>query len=339
MGYGADENRYRKMVYNRCGRSGLLLSAFSLGYWHGFGGRDSFENGREITRKSFDLGITSFDLANNYGPPAGSAEDVFGRIMKLDMMPYRDEMIISTKAGYEMWPGPYGGFGGSKKYLMASLDQSLKRMGLDYVDIFYHHCMDPDTPMEETAEALAYAVTSGKALYAGVSNYTGEGIRKMERLLGQRGIHCLLVQPLYNMFTRDAEKDGVFEAMSELGIGGIAYSPLAQGLLSGKYNHSIPENSRAAGESIFLQKDAVTEEKICKVKALEHLARERGQTMAQMALAWVLRRPEVTTVLIGASCARQIEENLAALERLSFTEEELRRIDVILKGDEVYADI
>lgn len=331
MEYLADNSRYERMLYQRCGNSGLKLSAFSLGYWHSFGGGDSFENGRNITRKAFDLGITSFDLANNYGPPPGAAEEAFGRILALDMKPYRDEMVISTKAGYDMWPGPYGSFGGSKKYLTASLDQSLKRMRLDYVDIFYHHCMDPNTPMEETAHALASLVRSGKALYVGVSNYTGEGIRKMERLLLKEGIHCLVVQPLYNMFARGAETDDTFRSMKELGIGGVAYSPLSQGMLSGKYNQGIPKDSRAAGASVFLNKDAITREKVDKVIALSEIARERGQTMAQMAISWVLRRKEVTSVLVGASRAEQLEDNMKALEKPGFLEDELKRIDGILK--------
>ena len=328
--YTADESRYDTMQYRYCGKSGLKLSAVSLGYWHNFGTYDVYENARAVTRRAFDLGITVFDLANNYGPPAGSAEETFGRLMREDMHPYRDEMVITTKAGYHMWPGPYGDFG-SRKYLLASLDQSLKRMGLDYVDIFYHHRMDPNTPLEETMGALAQAVKSGKALYVGISNYSPEKALEASRLLADMGMHCLICQSRYNLLDRKVERDGLFGALEQAGMGMTAFSPLAQGLLTGKYNNGIPEDSRAAGRSAFLKKDNITPEVIRKVTALGKIAARRGQTTAQFALSWVLRQPVMTSVLIGASRVSQLEDNVAALNRLDFSEEEIREIDEILK--------
>lgn len=328
--YVADENRYHFMKYRRCGKSGLKLSQISLGYWHNFGTYDQYETARAVTRRAFDLGITVFDLANNYGPPAGSAEETFGRLMKEDMHPYRDEMIITTKAGYTMWEGPYGDFG-SRKYLLASLDQSLKRMGLDYVDIFYHHRMDPDTPLEETMGALAQAVHSGKALYVGISNYSPEKALEASNLLKEMGIHCLICQSRYSMLDRKWEKAGLFEALEQCGMGATAFSPLAQGLLTGKYNNGIPQDSRAAGASVFLKQDSITPEVIDKVVALGKIAARRGQTTAQFALSWILTQPVMTSVLIGASRVSQLEENVGALDHTDFSEEELKEIDEILK--------
>lgn len=327
--YTADDTRYAQMQYRRCGNSGLKLSAVSLGYWQNFGTYDQYETARAVTRRAFDLGITVFDLANNYGPPAGSAEETFGCLMKEDMHPYRDEMVITTKAGYTMWPGPYGDFG-SRKYLLASLDQSLKRMGLDYVDIFYHHRMDPETPLEETMGALAHAVKSGKALYAGISNYSPEKAREASALLKKMGVPCLICQSRYSMLDRKVERDGLFTALSDCGMGATAFSPLAQGLLTGKYNNGIPQDSRAAGASISLNKDRVTPEALEKVVALGKLAARRGQTTAQFALSWVLHQPVMTSVLIGASRVSQLEENIGALNNLDFSEEEIREIDEIL---------
>lgn len=328
--YVADETRYNTMQYRRCGESGLKLSAVSLGYWHNFGTYDQYENARAVTRRAFDLGITVFDLANNYGPPAGSAETTFGRLMKEDMRPYRDEMVITTKAGYNMWPGPYGDFG-SRKYLLSSLDQSLKRMGLDYVDIFYHHRMDPETPLEETMSALAHAVKSGKALYVGISNYSPEKALEASRLLKEMGVHCLICQSRYSLLDRKVEQAGLFEALQKAGMGMTAFSPLAQGLLTGKYNNGIPEDSRAAGHSFFLKQDNITPEVVSKVVALGKIAARRGQTTSQFALSWVLRQPVMTSVLIGASRVSQLEENAGALNNLNFTEEEIREIDDLLK--------
>jgi L-glyceraldehyde 3-phosphate reductase len=328
--YVADTARYSKMLYRRCGKSGLKLSAISLGYWHNFGGYDQYETARAITRRAFDLGVTVFDLANNYGPPAGSAEETFGRLMKEDMLPYRDEMIITTKAGYTMWEGPYGDFG-SRKYLLASLDQSLKRMGLEYVDIFYHHRMDPDTPLEETMGALAHAVKSGKALYVGISNYNPEKAIEASALLKEMGIHCLICQSRYSMLDRKWETEGLFKALEQSSMGATAFSPLAQGLLTGKYNNGIPQDSRAAGASVFLKKDNITPEVIDKIVAIGKLAARRGQTTSQLALSWVLQQPVMTSVLIGASRVSQLEENVAALDNVSFTDEEMKEIDEILK--------
>lgn len=327
--YTAAETRYGAMQYRRCGKSGLLLSALSLGYWHNFGGYDSYENARAVTRRAFDLGITVFDLANNYGPPAGSAEETFGRLLRDDMRPYRDEMVITTKAGYTMWDGPYGDWG-SRKYLLSSLDQSLRRMGLDYVDIFYHHRMDPNTPLEETMDALAQAVKSGKALYAGISNYSPDRAREASRMLEDRGVPCLICQSRYSLLDRKWEKEGLFGALAQCGMGATAFSPLAQGLLSGKYNHGIPSDSRAADRSSFLKREAITPEVVETVAALGKIAARRGQTTAQFALSWVLRQPVMASVLIGASRVSQLEENVGALSRLDFTEDELREIDALL---------
>jgi L-glyceraldehyde 3-phosphate reductase len=326
----ANENRYEGMKYNRCGRSGLKLPAISLGLWHNFGGTDKFENGRAIVRRAFDLGITHFDLANNYGPPPGSAEENFGRLLATDLKPYRDELVISTKAGYYMWPGPYGDWG-SRKYLVSSLDQSLKRLGLDYVDIFYHHRPDPETPLEETMAALDHIVRSGKALYVGISNYNAEDTAKAIRILKDLGTPLLIHQPRYSMFDRWVE-NGLLDVLEENGVGSIAFSPLEQGLLTNKYLKGIPEDSRAAGASVFLSKDSITPDKLDKVRRLNDLAAERGQSLAQMALAWVLRGGRVTTVLIGASRVEQIDDNVATVNRLDFTEEELQRIEEILRG-------
>lgn len=329
MFYIANENRYENMKYNRCGNSGLKLPAISLGFWHNFGGIDIFESGREIVRKAFDLGITHFDLANNYGPPAGSAEENFGKILKLDFKAYRDELIISSKAGYYMWPGPYGEWG-SKKYLVASLDQSLRRMGLDYVDIFYHHRPDPNTPLEETMGALDLIVRQGKALYVGVSNYNAEQTKKAAEILKRLGTPFVINQPRYNMFDRWIE-DGLQDVLKEEGIGSIAFVPLAQGLLTNKYLNGIPKDSRAAGPSKFLNNKDITEEKLSKVNKLNELAESRHQSLAQMAIAWVLREGRVTSALIGASKVSQIEDNVAALNHLEFSKEELNTIDEILK--------
>ncbi|WNQ13309.1 L-glyceraldehyde 3-phosphate reductase [Paenibacillus aurantius] len=329
MTYSADSSRYTSMTYNRCGRSGLKLPAISLGLWHNFGGVDTEENGRAMVRRAFDLGITHFDLANNYGPPPGSAEEMFGRMLKTDLHPYRDELIISTKAGYRMWPGPYGEWG-SKKYLTASLDQSLKRMGLEYVDIFYSHRFDPETPLEETMMALDQAVRQGKALYAGISSYPPEQTEKAARILKELGTPLLIHQPSYSMLNRWIE-DGLQEVLDEYGAGSIAFCPLAQGLLTTKYLTGIPEGSRASRASGALKEKDVTEEKLAKIMELNELAAERGQSLAQMALAWVLRGGRVTSALIGASRVSQIEENVAALNNLTFGEEELKRIDAILQ--------
>jgi len=328
MIYLADSNRYSNMKYNRCGRSGLMLPAISLGLWHNFGDVDSYENSRSMILRAFDLGITHFDLANNYGPPPGSAEENFGRILKSDLKPYRDELIISTKAGYKMWDGPYGDWG-SRKYLVASLDQSLKRMGLEYVDIFYSHRPDPNTPLEETISALDHVVRQGKALYVGISNYNAEQTRKAAQILKQLGTPCLIHQPRYSMFERWIE-DGLQQVLEEEGIGSIAFCPLAQGLLTNKYIYGIPEDSRAAKSSPFLKEENITRDIIEKIKKLNQIAVERGQSLAQMALAWVLRGGKVTSALIGASRVSQIEENVAALNNLDFTKEELEAIDNIL---------
>ncbi len=328
--YQPSENRYATIRYNRCGNRGLKLPAVSLGLWHNFGGVDIFENGRAILRRAFDLGITHFDLANNYGPPPGSAEENFGKLIKQDFMPYRDELVISTKAGYLMWPGPYGEWG-SRKYLLASLDQSLKRMGLDYVDIFYSHRPDPDTPLEETMMALDQAVRSGKALYAGLSNYSADMTREASRILWELGTPCLIHQPKYSMFERWVEKE-LLDVLENEGIGCIAFSPLAQGLLTDRYIHGIPENSRAAKSWGFLKPGQV-ENAIEKVRKLNNLAGERGQTLAGMALAWILRDKRITSVLVGASSVSQIEANLEALQNTEFSHTELDAIDAILRGE------
>lgn len=326
----ASANRYDTMVYNRCGKSGLLLPAVSLGMWHNFGGVDTFENARAMAVCAFDLGLTHFDLANNYGPPPGSAEETFGRILRQDLAPYRDELIISTKAGYRMWPGPYGEWG-SRKYLIASLDQSLKRMGLDYVDIFYHHRPDPDTPLEETMSALDHIVRQGKALYAGISSYTPEQTRRAARILRELGTPCLIHQPSYNMFDRWIE-EALLDTLQEEGIGCIVFCPLAQGLLTNRYLEGIPQDSRAAKPHGFLKPRHITAEKLTKVRRLNEMAQARGQTLAQMALAWNLRHPAITSVLAGASRIEQIKDNVGALKTLQFTDEELEVIDGILAG-------
>ncbi len=329
MAYTASQTRYDAIHYRRCGRSGLKLPGISLGLWHNFGGVDVYENARAIVRRAFDLGVTHFDLANNYGPPAGSAEETFGQILRHDLAPYRDELIISTKAGYGMWAGPYGEWG-SRKYLLASLDQSLKRMGLDYVDIFYSHRFDPDTPLEETMGALDMAVRSGRALYAGISNYSPEQTRQAAQILRDLGTPCLIHQPSYSMFNRWVE-DGLLDVLDEEGIGCICFSPLAQGLLTSKYlGDAIPADSRAASSSVFLRPEHITEEKLAKVRALNEIARARGQTMAQMALAWILRHKEVTSALVGASKVSQIEDSVGALENLAFSGDELQAIEAIL---------
>ncbi len=329
MTYIADVDRYGRMMYNRCGRSGLKLPAVSLGLWHNFGGVDVFENGRAMLRRAFDLGITHFDLANNYGPPPGSAEETFGKVMAQDLAPYRDELIISTKAGYGMWPGPYGEWG-SRKYLIASLDQSLKRMGLDYVDIFYSHRPDPDTPLEETMGALDFAVRSGRALYVGISNYNPEQTRRAAQILRDLGTPCLIHQPSYSMFNRWVE-DGLLDALEETGMGAICFSPLAQGLLTNRYlGDAIPEDSRAAKPHGFLRPAHVTDEKLAKVRKLKEIADGRGQTIAQLALAWVLRHPVVTSALIGASRVSQVEDCAGVVANLTLTDEELRAIEEIL---------
>lgn len=330
MVYQAASTRYDNMKYNRTGKSGLLLPAISLGLWHNFGGVDNFENGRAMLRRAFDLGITHFDLANNYGPPPGSAEEMFGRMMAGDFAPYRDEMIISTKAGYDMWPGPYGEWG-SRKYLIASLDQSLKRMGLEYVDIFYSHRPDPNTPLEETIGALDTIVRQGKALYAGISSYSAEQTAEAITIAKSLGTPLLIHQPSYSMLNRWIE-DGLQDVLDDNHVGSIVFSPLAQGMLTDKYLHGIPEDSRAAKSTGFLQKSEVKPEVVAKLQQLNALAADRGQTLAQMALAWVLRGGRVTSALIGASRVSQIEDSVAALDNLEFSDEELQRIELILKG-------
>ncbi|MBB5395673.1 L-glyceraldehyde 3-phosphate reductase [Mucilaginibacter sp. AK015] len=329
MTYLPSKERYNKMQYRRCGKSGIKLPAVSLGLWHNFGHVDVMENFRSILHLAFDSGITHFDLANNYGPPPGSAETNFGKILKEDFSGYRDEMIISTKAGYTMWDGPYGDWG-SKKYLVSSLDQSLKRMGLDYVDIFYHHRPDPETPLEETMAALDLIVRQGKALYAGISNYNAEEADAAITILKRLGTPCLIHQPKYSMFVRDPEA-GLLDVLEKDGVGCIPFSPLAQGLLTNKYLHGIPEDSRAAKSTGFLQESQVTDEVIAKIKQLNTLAEQRGQTLAQMALAWLLKDDRVTSVLIGASKPAQLADSLKALDNVDFSSEELEKIEQILK--------
>ena len=326
--YIANKDRYSNMKYNRCGNSGLFLPIVSLGLWHNFGGTAPYERSREMVLGAFDMGITHFDLANNYGPPIGSAEETFGKILKSELSGYRDELIISTKAGFRMWDGPYGEWG-SKKYLIASLDQSLKRMGLDYVDIFYSHRPDPDTPLEETCDALAQAVKSGKALYVGVSNYGPEQTARAYDLLKERGVTLLIHQPSYSMLNRWVE-DGLLDTIEEKGMGAIAYSPLAQGLLTNRYFNGIPADSRAGGESIFLNDGNITPELLDKTYKLNEIAQNRSQTLAQMALAWVLKSSAMTSVIIGASRLSQIKENAAFIEKLDFTQDELDAIDELL---------
>ena len=323
--YIANATRYRDMPYRRCGSSGLLLPAVSIGLWHNFGGVDTLENGRAMLRRAFDLGITHFDLANNYGPPYGSAEQNFGLLFRQDWVPYRDELIISTKAGYDMWPGPYGNFG-SRKYLLASLDQSLTRMGLEYVDIFYSHRPDPDTPLEETMSALDQAVRSGKALYVGISRYDPAQTVAAARILRELGTPCLIHQTRYSIFDRAVE-NGLLDVLGQEGVGAIAFTPLAQGLLTDRYLKGIPADSRATKEK-FLKTSDIDEGKLARIRALNELAVQRGQSLAQMALAWVLLR--MTSALIGASRVEQIEQNVAALANLSFMAEELARIDAIV---------
>ena len=328
MTYIAKENRYDTMKYNRCGKWGLKLPAVSLGLWHNFGGIDTLENGREMLHRAFDLGITHFDLANNYGPPPGSAEENFGKILKQDFGAYRDELIISSKAGYLMWPGPYGEWG-SRKSVLASLDQSLKRMGLDYVDIFYSHRPDPDTPLEETMMALDRAVRSGKALYVGISNYPADMAKEASRILKELGTPCLIHQPRYSMFVRWVE-EGLLDVLEEEGIGCIPFSPLAQGLLTNRYLNGIPEGSRATRE-VFLKKEDV-DTAHDKIVQLNEIAQQRNQSLAQMALAWVLKDKRITSVLIGASSVKQIDDNVETLKTSNFSAEELQRIEKVLKG-------
>lgn len=327
--YTPDERRYDNMKYNRCGASGLLLPAISLGLWHNFGSNGNFENMEEMCHTAFDKGITHFDLANNYGPVAGAAEENFGNILKQGLGVYRDELIISTKAGYDMWPGPYGNWG-SKKYLVASLDQSLKRMGLDYVDIFYHHRPDPETPLEETARALDGIVRSGKALYIGISNYNKEQTIAITKLFAEMGTPFIINQRSYSMLDRAIEKDGLKDYAAAHGIGIITFCPLAQGLLTDRYLHGIPEDSRVRTDGRFLKEEAVTEEKLTKIKALNKLAEQRGQSLAQMALSWILRDGDITSVLIGASKPSQILDNIGMLQNMEFSEEERKKIDEIL---------
>jgi len=329
MDYLAKESRYKDMKYNRVGRSGLMLPGVSLGLWHNFGNADQFENQRSLLRSAFDAGITHFDPGKQLGPPPGSAEENFGRHLREDFKAYRDELVISTKAGYGMWPGPYGDFG-SKKYLVSSLDQSLQRMGLAYVDIFYHHRMDSETPLEETMGALDLLVRQGKALYAGISNYSPEKTKLAAEIMQRLGTPLLIHQPRYSMFSREAE--GLFDVHEEEGIGCIAFSPLAQGLLTDRYLKGVPADSRAAGASIFLKADTVTPDLVAKVTKLNAIAKQRGQTMAQMALAWVLRGGQVTSVLIGASKVQQIDDAVGALENTAFSADELALIDVILNS-------
>jgi L-glyceraldehyde 3-phosphate reductase len=330
MTYLANESRYQSMRYNRSGRSGLKLPAISLGLWHNFGGVDTFNNSREMILRAFDLGITHLDLANNYGPPPGSAEETFGQIMAKDLMPYRDEFIISSKAGYTMWDGPYGDWG-SRKYLVSSLDQSLKRMGLDYVDIFYHHRPDPETPLEETMHALDHIVRSGRALYVGISNYPADKTREAAKMLRELGTPCLIHQPVYSMFNRWVEAD-LLNTLKEEGIGCISFSPLAQGLLTDKYLGGIPEGSRASKAHGFLKPAHLTDDKLAKVNKLNEIAKSREQTLAQMALAWVLRHETMTSVLIGASKVEQIEDAVGMLNKLDFSNDELQNIETILNS-------
>ncbi|MBO0330350.1 aldo/keto reductase [[Muricauda] lutisoli] len=332
MDYQPNKNRYNEMTYNRCGDSGLLLPAFSLGLWHNFGEMDDFDTARTIVHKAFDAGITHFDLANNYGPPPGSAETTFGKILKSDLAQYRDEIIVSTKAGWKMWEGPYGDFG-SKKYLVSSLDQSLKRMGLDYVDIYYHHRPDPSTPLEETMGALDLIVRQGKALYVGISSYDAKETKAAIKMLKEMGTPCLIHQPRYSMFDRWIE-DGLLDVLGQEGVGSIVFSPLEQGLLTDKYLHGIPESSRAASGrgNGALEADQITPQKLEMVSKLNKVAKERGQSLAQMALSWVKRDPRVTSVLLGVSRPEQLEDSLQALQKPGFDKEELSTIENILSG-------
>lgn len=330
--YIADEKRYDTMIYNRCGKSGLLLPAVSLGLWHNFGSNGNFDNMVAVCRTAFDNGITHFDLANNYGPVYGAAEENFGRILKKDLGAYRDELVISTKAGYDMWPGPYGNWG-SKKYLVASLDQSLRRMGLDYVDIFYHHRPDPETPLEETARALDGIVRSGKALYVGISNYNKEQTAEIAALFAEMGTPFIINQRKYSMLVRDIEEDGLKDYAASNGIGVITFSPLAQGLLTDRYLRGIPEDSRIRTDGRFLKESAVTAETMEKISRLNEIAARRGQTLAQMALAWILRDGDITSVLIGASRPSQVLDNIGMIKNTAFGAQEREEIDEILAGD------
>lgn len=327
--YNASEKRYENMAYNRCGNSGLKLPAVSLGLWHNFGDTSSYETMKQICFTAFDNGITHFDLANNYGPEPGSAEKNFGRIIKEDLGQYRDELIISTKAGYDMWPGPYGNWG-SRKYLLASLDQSLERMGLEYVDIFYHHRMDPETPLEETMGALAQAVTSGKALYVGLSNYDGENLERATAILEDLRCPFIINQNRYSIFDRTIENNGLKETAARLGKGIIAFSPLAQGLLTNRYLNGIPEDSRIMTDGRFLKKEALTEERLQQIRNLNGIAAGRGQTLAEMALSWVLRDGIVTSVLVGASRPGQVHDDIRAIQNIEFSQEELAKIDSVI---------
>ncbi|MFH7334472.1 aldo/keto reductase [Streptomyces sp. KHY 26] len=329
--YTASPDRYAEMSYRRTGRSGLELPALSLGLWHNFGPDRPAETQRAILRRALDLGVTHFDLANNYGPPPGAAESAFGAALAADLAPYRDELVVSTKAGYRMWPGPYGEWG-SRKYLLASLDQSLKRMGLEYVDIFYSHRPDPETPLEETMGALHTAVQQGKALYVGVSNYSAEQTREAARVLGELGTPLLVHQPRYSMLDRRPEDEGLLDALDELRVGSVVYSPLEQGLLTGRYLEGVPEGSRAASDSPFLKPEAVTEDLVGRLRALRDVAASRGQSLAQLALAWVLRGGRVTSALVGASSVRQLEDSVGALRSPDFDAEELKRIDAIVRS-------
>jgi L-glyceraldehyde 3-phosphate reductase len=330
MVYQASNKRYDSILYNRCGKSGLMLPAISLGLWHNFGGVEPREKGRSILRAAFDMGITHFDLANNYGPPPGSAEENFGFFMRKDLLPYRDELIISSKAGYDMWSGPYGNWG-SRKYLVSSLDQSLQRMGLEYVDIFYSHRFDPETPLEETMGALDHVVRRGKALYAGISNYSAEKTQEAVDILNRLGTPCLIHQPKYSLFDRWVE-EGLLDVLGNNGVGCIAFSPLSQGLLTNKYLKEIPEDSRAGRNYGFLWPEHVTEEKLTKVRQLNELAHLRGQSLAQMSLSWVLRDERVTSALIGVSSVQQLEDSVKCLDNRSFSSDELDKIDAILKS-------
>lgn len=331
MAYKPAADRYEQIPYNRCGHSGLLLPAISLGLWHNFGGIDDYTNAQEIIHYAFDHGITHFDLANNYGPPPGSAEETFGKILKEDLQGYRDELIISTKAGYRMWEGPYGEWG-SRKYVLASLDQSLKRMGLEYVDIFYSHRPDENTPLEETMGALAHAVQQGKALYVGLSNYSAKQTAEAVQILHDMGVRCLIHQPKYSMFERWTEEQELNKVLKNSGMGAIPFSPLAQGLLTNKYLKGIPKDSRAAKESGFLQQEHISEAVVQKVQRLNAIAQKRGQSLAQMALAWIMRDDWVTTVLVGVSRVGQLKDNMAFLKHKDFSSEELEQIESILKS-------
>ncbi|MFB7610025.1 L-glyceraldehyde 3-phosphate reductase [Streptomyces gardneri] len=328
--YTAHPARYDDMPYRRSGRSGLKLPALSLGLWHNFGPDRPAQTQRAILRRAFDLGITHFDLANNYGPPPGAAESALGEFLRTDFAPYRDELVVSTKAGYLMWPGPYGEWG-SRKSLLSSLDQSLGRLGLDYVDVFYSHRFDPDTPLEETMGALHSAVQQGKALYVGVSNYSAEQTREAARILGKLGTPLTIHQPRYSMLDRRPEDEGLLDALDDLRVGSIAYSPLEQGLLTGRYLDGVPDDSRAASDSPFLNRDALTEDLVTRLRALNDIAASRGQTLAQLALAWVLRGGRVTSALVGASSARQLEDSVAALRNLDFDTEELTLVDTLAR--------